>query len=191
MARWLIQCGGSDVTGKIKMDIISGEKDRDGEGVCREGWEEEVGVYSVWVGQTSFGMGFGEDLLFQLVIIFPRMSHVREENTVLLCFEIGTTPSTIFLHLCGGRCWLSPPVQNSTCPPRSPHGEPGRDLWQTRQRTTLAINSADWLKSKRGGIYPGSLTAFSYVLKAVWQQGFWHLSHIFGMAPLFGLNQIL
>lgn len=76
------------------MDIISGENDRDGEGVCREGWEEEVGVYSVWVGQTSFGMGFGEDLLFQLVIIFPRMSQVREENTVLLCFEIGTTPST-------------------------------------------------------------------------------------------------
>lgn len=33
MARWLIQCGRSDVTGKIKMDIMSREEDGDVEGV--------------------------------------------------------------------------------------------------------------------------------------------------------------
>lgn len=89
-----MQCGGSDVIGKIKMDIISREEDGDVEGVHREGWDKEVSVYSVRVRHTSFGMGFREDLLFRLGIIFHRMSQMKEERTALLCFEAGTTPST-------------------------------------------------------------------------------------------------
>lgn len=147
MARWLIQCGGSDVTGKIKMGIISREDDGDVEGVHREGWDKEVTVYSVRVWQTSFGMGFREDLLFQLVIIFHRMSQVREESAALLCFETGTTSSTNMfkpffciygewdfgcLHL----CWM--------VPTGLPHCEPGRDSGQTRQQGCSADKEQHW-----------------------------------------------
>lgn len=125
VARWLIQHGGSDVTGKIKMDIISGEEDGD-----VKGWDKEVSVYSVRVWWISFGMGCREDLLFHLVIIFYSMSRVREESPVLLCFETGTTSMFKpffciygewdfgYLHL----CWKAPTGL--------PHCKPGREMRQ-------------------------------------------------------------
>lgn len=68
------------------------KEDGDVEGAPRDDWDKEVGVYSVWVWLTSFGIGFREDLLFWMVIIFHRISQVREESTALLCFERVTTP---------------------------------------------------------------------------------------------------
>lgn len=137
MARWLIQRGGSDVTGKIKMDIMSREEDGDVEGVHREGWDKEVSVYSVWVWLTSFGRGFREDLLFWMVIIFHRISQVREESTALLCSETVTTPSPNlfkpFFCICGEgdfgclHLFWSVPTRSSPC-------KLGRDSGQKRQK---------------------------------------------------------
>lgn len=123
MARWLIQCGGSDVTGKIKMDIISGEEDGDVEGVHREVWDKEVSVYSVWVWQTSSGMGFREDLLCQLVIIFHRMSlgEGREHSVALFWdryYPQHQHVQTIFPHL------ESENLVASTCAEWCPPGPP-------------------------------------------------------------------
>lgn len=137
MARWLIQCGRSDVTGKIKMDIMSREEDGDVEGVHREGWDKEVSVYSVWVWLTSFGMGFREDLLFWMVIMLHRISQVREGSTALLCFQRVTTPSPNmfkpFYCIYGeGDCGCLHPFWS--VPTRSPHYKPGRDSGQKRQK---------------------------------------------------------
>lgn len=136
VARWLIQCGRSDVTGKIKTDIMSKE-DGDVEGVHRDSWDKEVGVYSVWVWLTSFRIGFREDLLFWMVIIFHKTSQVREENTALLCFERVTTPSPNMLKpfFCiygeGDYGCLHP---FWSVPTRSPYCKPGRDSGQKRQK---------------------------------------------------------
>lgn len=137
VARWLKKCCGSDVTGKIKTDIMSREEDRDVEGVHREGWDKEVSVYSVWVWLTSFGMGFREDLLFWMVIIFHRISQGREESTALLCFETVTTPTPNmfkpFFYICGEGDFGCLHLFWSV-PTRWPHCKPGRDSGQERQK---------------------------------------------------------
>lgn len=151
VARWLIQCGRSDVTGKIKMDITSREEDGDVEGVHREGWDKEVSVYSVWVWPTFFGMGCREDLLFWMVIIFHRISQVREKSTALLCFQRVTVPSPNmykpFFCICGeGDFGFLHPFLSA--PTRSPHCKHGRDSGQKRENSMdkriLCWESSDW-----------------------------------------------
>lgn len=92
-------------------------------------------------------MGFREDLVFWMVIIFHRISQVREESTALLCFERLTTPSPKmfkpFFCICGegdfGCLHLF-----SSVPTRSPHYKPGRDSGQKRQkRCSVAETTAE------------------------------------------------
>lgn len=133
MARWLIQCGRSDVTGKIKMDIMSREEDGDVEGV--HGIRRLVFTVSEcdWL-PLEWALGricsFGWWLYSTG---FPKWGN-RVQHYFALRELLPLAPcSNHFFCICGeGDFGCLHPFWS--VPTRSPHCKPGRDSGQKRQK---------------------------------------------------------
>lgn len=155
MARWLIQCGGSDVTGKMKMGIISREEDRDVEWIQR-------GIRR-WVFTVSechrlpLELALGRIYPFGWQLYSTTCPKRGEKSTVLLCFETGTTPSTnmfkwffcIYLEWDFGCLCLHWMVLTGL-----PHCEPGRDQGRQGRRAVLWIRSSAEKRVMEGFVNP-------------------------------------